>query len=123
MAYYYNAEDHSSLWKVDAPERGWGRTLLDAKHPERGEKYMNIYTNRVFYSEADFKKHIQNFQNPQEAGYFPEIRITSSTSASRKETATSLKRSTPTQDEFTSLGASSGYGFTLPSCFSLSILL
>ena len=71
MVYYYNSEDHSSLWKVDAPERGWGRTLLDVKHPERGEKYVNIFTNRVFYSEADFKKHIQSIQSSNESRYFP----------------------------------------------------
>lgn len=63
MFYYFNSEDHSSLWKVDAPERGWGRTLLDVKHPERGEKFVNIYTNRAFNSESEFKNYIQSIQS------------------------------------------------------------
>ena len=50
--YYFNVKDHSSLWVVESCEEGWGRTLIDPKHPERGEKYVNILTNRVFYSEG-----------------------------------------------------------------------
>ena len=54
--YYFNVKDHSSLWVVDSCEEGWGRTLIDPKHPERGEKYVNILTNRVFYSEGEFSE-------------------------------------------------------------------
>lgn len=61
--YYFNVKDHSSLWVVESCEEGWGRTLIDPKHPERGEKYVNILTNRVFYSEAEFKRYIGSKSN------------------------------------------------------------
>ena len=61
--YYFNVKDHSSLWVVNACEEGWGRTLIDPKHPERGEKYVNILTNRVFYSEGEFKRYIESKSN------------------------------------------------------------
>ena len=56
--YYFNVKDHSCLWVVNTCEEGWGRTLIDPKHPERGEKYVNILTNRVFYSEGELKKKV-----------------------------------------------------------------
>lgn len=58
--YYFNVKDHSSLWVVNTCEEGWGRTLIDPKHPERGEKYVNILTNRVFYSEGEFKRYVES---------------------------------------------------------------
>lgn len=58
--YYFNVQDQRSLWVVESPEDGWGRGLIDPQHPERGEKFVNILTNRVFYSESDFQKYIQS---------------------------------------------------------------
>ena len=63
MYYYYNKSTNASLWKVVSPEKGWGRTLIDVKHPERGEKFINIFTNKEFYSKADYEKYIANYCN------------------------------------------------------------
>lgn len=58
--YYFNVRDQCSLWVVESGEDGWGRGLIDPKHPERGEKFVNILTNRVFYSESDFLKYLES---------------------------------------------------------------
>ena len=63
MHYYFNITTHASLWVVDGPEDGWGRSLLDPGHPERGEKFTNIFTGKTFYSEASFRQYINSLQD------------------------------------------------------------
>ena len=65
MHYYFNITTHASLWVVDGPEDGWGRSLLDPGHPERGEKFTNILTGKTLYSEASYRQYINSLQDKQ----------------------------------------------------------
>lgn len=66
MYYYFNTLTHVSLWKVESPEKGWGRTLIDNHHPERGEKFINIYSNKEFYSKEEYEAYITNSFNSKQ---------------------------------------------------------
>lgn len=63
MYYFYNKSTNASLWKVESPEKGWGRTLIDPRHPERGEKFLNIFTNKEFYSKEEYESYIRSYGN------------------------------------------------------------
>lgn len=65
MYYYYNTATNASLWKMESVEKGWGRTLKDNKHPELGEKFVNIFTNKELNSKEEYENYIKSYNTSQ----------------------------------------------------------
>ena len=102
--YYYNRLTNSSLWKIESPEKGWGRTLIDSHHPERGEKFVNIFTNRVFYSEEDYKRYITSYRDSVGSSSYMVWKVVNCSSIHRNEPSqSSVKRGSVNENEFSGL--------------------